>query len=201
MNAASPPLSQRTSCAAAGPQMGVVDWAQEARRAAVNAIDDALLQPLYRLHDKKVVHHTTKTLLAVEMYLLRFVEDPYMPEILKRVIRKAWELTCDEMNAELVEEVLDIFLWGRLAPDGSRLEYGRNGGRTGCRAARHRSAHCRAAVRCVRSARRAGVADAPGRPAEPASRTRRVAPPGGGVRCGLAHGSEHYHPRSRAPPH
>jgi hypothetical protein len=32
-------------------------------------------------------------------------------------------------------------------------------------AARHRSAHCRAAVRCVRSARRAGVADAPGRPA------------------------------------
>ena len=109
MNAASPPLSQRTSCAAAGPQMGVVDWAQEARRAAVNAIDDALLQPLYRLHDKKVVHHTTKTLLAVEKYLLRFVEDPYMPEILKRVIRKAWELTCDEMNAELVEEVLDMF--------------------------------------------------------------------------------------------
>ena len=87
-----------------------------AYRAVVDALDDAgdviyssTVGKAHEGYEAKVDRVATKWIKTVEAYLMRFLEDPYMPGVLKILIRKTWKLICDEINPELRLEVSSVF--------------------------------------------------------------------------------------------
>jgi len=83
---------------------------------------DSTLQPAYRAHDALVDKMTRRAVKATQRFLIQFIEDPYMPWILKRAIRKAWRLTCNEVTGEIVEKLLEKFGWADRQLDRFRLK-------------------------------------------------------------------------------
>lgn len=96
----------------------VVDSALEAGEMLNEAKES-----LYRQHDAQVERVASYLLDKLQAYMVRFVEDPYMPAFMKRIIRRAWTIVCNEINPELLDEFTSIFARANRAYKANRMNY------------------------------------------------------------------------------